>query len=89
MPLKTPRPSCVTGEILPCITRCARTMRPPNACPMAWWPRHTPRIGICPAKRWISGTEMPASLGVQGPGETTICEGAMAATSSSVIASLR
>ena len=27
-PANTPRPSCVTGESLPCITRCARTMRP-------------------------------------------------------------
>ncbi|WDT81612.1 MAG: hypothetical protein MPW14_07775 [Candidatus Manganitrophus sp.] len=25
-----------------------------------------------PAKAWISGTEMPASLGVQGPGEITM-----------------
>ena len=32
-------------------------------------------MGICPAKRWMSGTEMPASLGVHGPGETTILSG--------------
>ena len=44
-------------------------MRPPNAWPIAWWPRQTPRIGIRPAKRSITGTEMPASRGVQGPGE--------------------
>ena len=37
-----------------------------------------------PAKRWISGTEMPASLGVHGPGEMTICSGAHASICSSV-----
>ena len=67
----------------------ACTMRPPNAWPMLWCPRHTPRIGISPAKRWISGTEMPASFGVHGPGEMTMCAGASRAISSSVISSLR
>ena len=37
----------------------------------------------------LSGTEMPASAGVHGPGEITICSGSHAATSLSVIASLR
>jgi hypothetical protein len=46
-------------------------------------------MGICPAKRWISGTDTPASRGVQGPGETTTPSGASAATSSRVMASLR
>ena len=56
-------------------------MRPPNAWPIAWWPRHTPRIGIWPANSRISGTEMPASFGVHGPGEITICSGSHAAIS--------
>src|SRR5450759_346862 len=29
-------------------------MRPPKAWPMLWCPRHTPRIGIFPAKCWIA-----------------------------------
>ena len=32
---------------------------------------------------------MPASFGVHGPGEITMCDGRLAAISSSVIASLR
>jgi hypothetical protein len=39
--------------------------------------------------RRISSTEMPASAGVQGPGETTIWVGWSARTSSTVISSLR
>jgi hypothetical protein len=37
----------------------------------------------------MSGTEMPASFGVHGPGEMTIAAGAIRATSSTVTASLR
>jgi hypothetical protein len=69
--------------------RPARTTSPPNASPIDWWPRQTPRIGRSPAKRLMVGTEMPASFGVQGPGDTTIASGAMAAMSSSEIASFR
>ena len=49
-----------------------RTTRPPNACPSDWWPRQTPSV-LTPAsgKRRMTSTEMPASLGVHGPGETT------------------
>ena len=45
---------------------------PPNAWAIAWWPRHTPSVGT-PASgiRRTSSSVMPASLGVQGPGETT------------------
>ena len=51
------------------MTRFAFTTLPPNAWPIAWWPRQTPRIGISPAKRRIAASEIPASFGVQGPGE--------------------
>jgi len=53
-----------------------------------WWPRHTPRIGIFrPALD--SSTEMPASCGVQGPGEITMRSGFRRMISSTVILSLR
>ena len=71
------------------MTARAWTIFPPNAWPIDWWPRHTPRIGILPAKRWIAGTEIPASVGVHGPGEITMCFGASRSTSSSVSSSLR
>jgi hypothetical protein len=56
-------------EVLPCITLPARTTLPPNAWPIAWWPRQTPRIGAF--TRAIASRLMPASFGVHGPGETT------------------
>jgi hypothetical protein len=56
---------------------------------MLWWPRHTPSIGILPANSLISGTEMPASFGVQGPGDTTMRSGASRSISASEISSLR
>ena len=71
------------------MTRWARTTLPPNAWPMAWWPRQTPRIGISPAKRRIAASEMPASFGVQGPGETTIWAGFIFSMSDTVRALLR
>ncbi len=71
------------------MTLGARTIRPPNTWPIDWWPRHTPRIGITPAKRRIVSIEMPASFGVHGPGEITIRAGASWATPSTVSASLR
>jgi hypothetical protein len=45
--------------------------------------------GIWPAKRLMVGTEMPASLGVQGPGEMTMRSGCKAATSATLSSSLR
>ena len=50
----------VIGEVLPCISDFACTTFPPYACPIAWWPRHTPRIGSSPPKR--SMTARYASL---------------------------
>ena len=38
---------------------------------------------------WISGTLMPASLGVHGPGEITIRSGAICSIADTLIASLR
>ena len=37
-----------------------------------------------PAKRWIRGMRMPASCGVQGPGDSTSRSGARASTSSTL-----
>ena len=42
-----------------------------------------------PAKRWTSGMLMPASWGVQGPGESRMRSGSRASTSSTVSSSLR
>jgi hypothetical protein len=52
-------------------------------------PRHTPRIGSLPAKWRIASTQMPASAGEQGPGESTSRAGFRPAMPSSVISSLR
>ena len=60
---------------LPCIGTGARTTCPPNAWPIAWWPRQTPRIGILPAAAAIRSRQMPASFGVHGPGDSTIASG--------------
>ena len=88
-PLNRSVPSCTTCDVFPCITRPARTTFPPYASTIAWWPRQTPRIGIVPPSCLTSGTEMPASEGVQGPGEITIAAGAIVATSWTVIRSFR
>ena len=50
--------------------------------------------GICSAagscaRRWMSGIRMPASCGVQGPGESRMREGRRAMMSSGVSSSLR
>ncbi len=48
---------------------------------MDWWPRHTPSIGSLPAKYLMASREMPASVGVHGPGETTMRSGFRASIS--------
>src|SRR3977135_1061272 len=48
MPANTPWPSCSIVDVFPCIATPARTTDPPNTAPIAWWPRHTPRIGAPP-----------------------------------------
>ena len=46
-------------------------------------------MGVFSAKRKITSQEMPASLGVQGPGEMTIFSGLMSSISSRLIWLLR
>ena len=79
--------SWTTSDSLPCMISEARTTRAPKAAPMHWWPRHTPRIGMRGANRRITSHETPASLGVQGPGETTMRCGRIASMASGVIRS--
>ena len=75
----------------PCRGRAgAASPRPPNACAIAWWPRHTPSVGT-PASgiRRTSSSVIPASSGVHGPGETTQRSKPLASSSSTVARSLR
>ena len=69
----------------------ARTTVAPKAAPIAWCPRHTPRIGTCSRKLLDERDEIPASAGVHGPGEMTIRSNSArrARISSTVILSLR
>src|SRR6476620_4980259 len=63
MPLNTPWPSCSMVDVLPCIGTPARTTAPPNTAPIAWWPRHTPRIGVVSPRRRITPIVTPARSG--------------------------
>src|SRR5213083_2104883 len=54
---------------------------------MHWCPRHTPRIGVLGPKRRTTSVEIPASPGVQGPGERMMCEGCSVSISWRVVAS--
>lgn len=45
---------------------------------MVWSPRHTPKIGISEPSSRTTSRQMPASFGVQGPGESTSASGARA-----------
>src|SRR5262245_42375459 len=65
--------------------RAARTTLPPNACPIDWCPRHTPKMGNRPARSRTQGSETPASFGVHGPGEMTMPSGAWRAIPSTSI----
>lgn len=56
---------------------------------MVWCPRHTPRMGTRPRRAAMIVGHAPDSLGVQGPGEITRCEGAIASAPSASMASLR
>ena len=56
---------------------------------MAWWPRQTPRSGTVGPAFSISSRQMPASLGVHGPGDSTMPLGFSPSTSATVILSLR
>jgi hypothetical protein len=68
MPFSSDVPRCRMGEVLPCISRPARTTLPPNTSPMHWWPRHTPNTGTRVAMCFITAHETPASCGEHGPG---------------------
>src|SRR5881398_1080128 len=46
------------SEVLPCMSRSARTTLPPNTSTMAWCPRQTPSTGIRPAKARIVSMDM-------------------------------
>ena len=76
-------PSWRTAERRPCMGRRARPTRAPKAAPIHWWPRQIPRIGTRPDRLCTRAVEIPASAGVQGPGEITMASGASAAASSS------
>ena len=54
------------------VDRLADDHSPPNASTIAWCPRQTPSVGMpASGKRRDASTEIPASAGVQGPGEIT------------------
>src|SRR5213083_2887915 len=89
IPSNSSSSSWITSHVFPCMSRSARTTRAPNASPIAWWPRHTPRTGTFPASAFTSGTRIPASPGVHGPGESTAAVGLSASACSTVSASLR
>ena len=73
-------------SVLPCTGVGAFMTLPPKACPIAWWPRHTPNRGMSVlAAKFIRSRQIPASLGVQGPGESTRAFGALSMTSCAVL----
>jgi hypothetical protein len=55
--------------------RGARETVPPKTCPIVCSPRHTPKVGISGEARFTRSRQMPASFGVQGPGESTMASG--------------
>ena len=88
-PAKIVRPSCSIVVVLPC-TGTWRTTLPPNACASDWWPRQTPSVGTpASGKRRMTSSEMPASVGVHGPGETTTRSEPRSSSSSTLARSLR
>ena len=44
----------------------------PKTCPIIWWPRQTPRIGIFLYSFFTISRQFPAWSGFPGPGEITI-----------------
>ena len=61
------------------MTSGARITLPPQAAPMHWWPRQTPRTGMRPAAQRMIEVDMPASSGRPGPGLMRTASGARAA----------
>ena len=73
--------------VLPWSSSGARSTVPPNATPIAWWPRHTPNSGVFAAAHALtSGIDAPARSGVPGPGDSSTPSNSSAAfaTSASV-----
>ena len=72
-PLNTPRPSWVTGESLPCITRCARHDATAERLPDRLVAEADAEDrDLARRSAGSAAREMPASFGVHGPGEMTI-----------------
>ena len=80
---------CLILDVFPCISLLARIIFPPNACPIDWCPRQTPRRGIFPAQRSMASRLIPALSGSHGPGETTKPSNPSSLRSSMPMASLR
>jgi len=71
-PAKTPPPSCVTSDVLPCSSSGARPTTPPYATAIDCTPRQTPKTGTAvSAQCRTMSTHTPASSGVPGPGESS------------------
>ena len=68
-PLNTPVSLWWIKEVLPCLISFALITVPPNDSPRHWWPKQTPNIGNLGAKYLIVSLDIPASVGLQGPGE--------------------
>src|SRR5215210_6417811 len=69
-PVNTPAPSWEIVDVLPCMTRGARTTSPPYSCPMHWCPRHTPSTGTPRSpKARMASFDTPASSARAGGDE--------------------
>ena len=58
--------------VFPCISFLAWIILDPNTCPIIWWPKQTPSIGIFLYKDFTILRQLPDWLGLPGPGEITI-----------------
>lgn len=62
---RVPKLRWKTLDAFPCITpHGARTILPPKACPMHWWPIQTPNIGRSVDKSLTIWRDMPDSSGL-------------------------
>ena len=58
--------------VLPCISFLACIIFDPKTCPIIWCPKQTPRIGIFLYNNLTILIQLPAWLGLPGPGDITI-----------------
>jgi len=72
IPLNIPLLLCLMVLNFPCIKYLALIIFDPNTCPMIWWPKHTPSIGIFFEKNLTIFKQLPDWFGLPGPGEITI-----------------